>query len=123
MKPEDNRTEKQSLQIVSGFDVRELATIGGGTDYDCTSGTFAKVSGTPNKSKYYCRSIYNHSASEIVVVHNMFNDTESYTARIPSGQWFHSYGSIQNILTAGTTSTTAILAYSNRGKMDATGNL
>ena len=123
MTPSDNRSERQSLQIVSQFDIRENAAIGGGSDYDCESGAFSNVTGVPAKSKYYCRSIYNSTASNVTVVHKMFDDTTSYTAIIPSGQWFHAYGNIKTILTSGSTNATVMLAYSNRGKVDATGNL
>jgi hypothetical protein len=120
MEPSDNRNERQSMQMISQFDARENAAIGIGA-YDCGAGTFSGMTGTPAKNKYYCRSIYNSTDGDIVVVFKVFGDTTSYTARVPTGQWYHSFGNIQTIVASGTTSATVTLAYSNRGKVDATG--
>jgi hypothetical protein len=121
MAPSDNRNEKMSMQMISQFDARENAAIGSG--YDCEAGTFTAMAGTPAKNKYYCRSIYNSTDTDVVVVHRVFGDATSYTALIPTGQWFHAWGNIQTIVASGTTSATVMLAYTNRGKVDATGNL
>lgn len=121
MTPGDNRNERLSLQMISQFDIRENAAIGNGSNYDCESGSFTNVTDTPVKTKYYCRSIYNPTASDVTVNFKVFGDTTTYTAIIPTAQWFHAYGNIQTIL--GTSdSATVTLAYSNRGKVDATGN-
>jgi hypothetical protein len=123
MKPGDNRTEKYSLQMISQFDVRENAAIGGGSDYDCEEGVLSSISGIPARSKYYCRGIYNPTAGVIVVNFKVFEDSTTYTARIASGSWYMAYGYIRIILNASTTSSTVTLTYSNRGKVDATGTL
>ena len=115
------RTAVQSLQVVSGFDVRENAALGT-ADYNCMAGVLTKVTGAPVRAGYYCRSAYNPTASSVTVVYRVFDDLATYTAVIPSGQWFHCYGNIQVILGSGTTEATVVLAYSSRGKVDGTGN-
>lgn len=119
----DNRSERQSMQIVSEFDVHETQTMNGSANFNCEGGSFVNITGDPHRDGYYCRSIYNMDATTITVVFKFFNDTTSYTAQIATGNWFHSFGRIKTIVGAGTTATTILLAYSKRGKMDGTDNL
>jgi len=114
------RAAVHSLQISTEFDAFENTTIGG-SDYECDSGVFTYITDTPAKNSYYCRSIYNSSASDVVVVFQVFDDSATYTARITSGQWFHAYNKIKTIIASGSTSATVLLAYQHRGKVDGTG--
>ena len=117
----DQRNEKMSLQISTEFDAREVAAIGGGTDYNCEAGTLTKVDGAPARIGYYCRAVYNPTAGSISVKFKIFGDTETYTAAIPSGLWYKCYGNIQTIVSNGSTDCSVVLAYSKRVKVDGSG--
>lgn len=119
---EDQRGERYSLQVMSGFDACEQDTVGA-ANKDLTSGTLTAVSGTPARNTFYCRSMYNTGTSSITVTFNLLNDSTSYVAEIPSGQWHHTYANIKQVLAAGTDAGTLRFGYVKRGKVDGTGNL
>ena len=119
--PNSHRVEKYSLQIATEMDAQEAQSIGT-TDFDSAAGTFTNISGTPKRLHYFLRSIYNSTASSIIVVYQLFNDTTTqFTARIASGTWFHAYGYIETILAAGTDAVTVTLAYVERNKVNGSG--
>lgn len=124
MSGKDYRSERQSLQIATGFDAKEQITIGGGT-IDCTSGSFTNRSGSENRNRFYLRSIYNGTTGSLTVHYTEFNDTTDYIAEIPTGTWFHAYSNIETVLGADglTDSGSVTFGYVLRSKVDATGNL
>lgn len=119
---EDQRNERSSLQIISGFDICEQKDVGS-EDIDLTSGTFSNVTDTPNRNSYYCRAIYNTETSSLTVTFQLLGDSTNYVAEIPSGQWHTAWMNICTILASGTDSGTVRLGYFKRGKVDGTGNL
>ena len=116
------RSERFSLQIISGFDACQQVTVGA-SDINLNSGLFSNVRETPPRIYYYCRAMYNATGASLTVVFNIENDTTDYIAEIPSGQWHIVWMNITKILAAGTDSGTIRLAFFKRGKIDGTANL
>lgn len=118
----DQRSERFSLQIMSGFDACEQQTVGA-ADLNLTSGQLTNIEDSPKRSLFYCRAIYNAGTTSLTVVFKLIGDSTSYTAEIPSGEWHITWANISTILAAGTDSGTVRLGYFDRGKVDGTGNL
>jgi hypothetical protein len=117
----EQRSERQSLEMMTGFDVCEQITVGS-ADFDPAAGTFDNVSGLPSRSCFYCRAIYNAGTTSLTVTFTLADDSTPYVAEIPSGQWHNTWANISSILAAGTDSGMVRLGYFDRGKVDGTGN-
>jgi hypothetical protein len=118
----DQRSERYSLQVISEFDICEQLTVGS-ENKDLTTDVFSNVVNTPNRNAYYCRAIYNAGGSALTVTFKIVDDSTSYVAEIPSGQWHLVYMNIATILASGTDSGTVRLGYCKRGKIDGTATL
>jgi hypothetical protein len=118
----DQRSERYSLQVVSEFDACEQVVVGS-ADKDLTTGVFSNITNTPNRNGYYCRAIYNAGTSALTVTFKIIDDSTSYVAEIPFGQWHLVWMNISTILAAGTDAGTVRLGYFKRGKIDGTATL